>query len=145
MVRFFVEEGSVPSMESLAEPYAIQKRKPRRRRRTKNQNLMNKMKRTEEKAASTTRRKGRRRKGRRRKEENGELSDTLEEKQELAHIGHENGKEKVVVSGKNAEEANTYAPLKSFADSKLPDNVLDCCKNFKSPSPIQAHAWPFSI
>ncbi|KAJ6705897.1 ATP-DEPENDENT RNA HELICASE DBP3 [Salix purpurea] len=52
--------------------------------------------------------------------------------------------ERVVVSGKGAQETK-YAPLKSFAEAKLPDNVLECCKNFKSPSPIQAHAWPFLL
>ncbi|GLT80611.1 hypothetical protein SLA2020_520420 [Shorea laevis] len=77
-------------------------------------------------------------------EKNEEPSETHEVKQELAQTGDENGKENVVVSGKNAKEAK-YAPLKSFADSKLPENVLDCCKNFKSPSPIQAHAWPFLL
>ena len=54
------------------------------------------------------------------------------------------GKEKVIVSGKNAEEAK-YAPLKSFVGSKLPGNVLDCCKDFSIPSPIQAHSWPFLL
>lgn len=63
--------------------------------------------------------------------------------------GLSNGKEeveenKVVVTGKDVEEAK-YAPLKSFADSKLPENVLQCCKNFKNPSPIQAHSWPFLL
>ncbi|GKU95833.1 hypothetical protein SLEP1_g9142 [Rubroshorea leprosula] len=77
-------------------------------------------------------------------EKNGEPSEIHEVKRELTQIGDENGKEKVVVSGKDAEEAK-YAPLKSFADSKLPENVLDCCKSFKSPSPIQAHAWPFLL
>ncbi|CAK7356037.1 unnamed protein product [Dovyalis caffra] len=52
--------------------------------------------------------------------------------------------ERVVVSGKDAQEAK-YAPLKSFAEAKLSDNVLECCKNFKNPSPIQAHAWPFLL
>jgi ATP-dependent RNA helicase DBP3 len=50
--------------------------------------------------------------------------------------------DRVVVSGKDTQETK-YASLKSFAEAKLPDNVLECCKNFKNPSPIQAHAWPF--
>ncbi|XVF13717.1 hypothetical protein REPUB_Repub08aG0231600 [Reevesia pubescens] len=74
-------------------------------------------------------------------ERNGEFNETRKETQESVQF---DGKEKVVVSGKNAEEAK-YAPLKSFAESKLPENVLDCCKDFSSPSPIQAHAWPFLL
>ncbi|XP_043808460.1 DEAD-box ATP-dependent RNA helicase 5 isoform X2 [Manihot esculenta] len=50
----------------------------------------------------------------------------------------------VAVTGKDAHEAK-YAPLKSFAESNLPDIVLKCCENFKNPSPIQAHAWPFLL
>ncbi|KAJ7953382.1 DEAD-box ATP-dependent RNA helicase [Quillaja saponaria] len=50
----------------------------------------------------------------------------------------------VVVSGKNVNEVK-YAPLKSFAASGLPDKVLECCKNFDSPSPIQSRAWPFLL
>ncbi|XWS49323.1 hypothetical protein CRYUN_Cryun13aG0153900 [Craigia yunnanensis] len=73
--------------------------------------------------------------------ENGEFNETRMEEQDSVQF---DGKEKVIVSGKNAEEAK-YAPLKSFADSKLPENVLDCCKDFSSPSPIQAHAWPFLL
>ncbi|XP_010261619.1 PREDICTED: DEAD-box ATP-dependent RNA helicase 5 [Nelumbo nucifera] len=50
----------------------------------------------------------------------------------------------VVVSGKNTQESK-YAPLSSFAESHLPDEVLECCKNFSKPSPIQSHAWPFLL
>lgn len=50
----------------------------------------------------------------------------------------------VVVSGKNSGDSK-YSPLNSFADSKLPDNVLECCKGFAKPSPIQSHAWPFLL
>ncbi|CAH8390317.1 unnamed protein product [Eruca vesicaria subsp. sativa] len=52
--------------------------------------------------------------------------------------------QKVVVTGKGAEEAK-YAALTSFAESKLPENVLDCCKTFQKPSPIQSHSWPFLL
>ncbi|XP_050207074.1 DEAD-box ATP-dependent RNA helicase 5 [Mercurialis annua] len=52
--------------------------------------------------------------------------------------------EKIVVTGKDVKEAK-YEPLKSFSESKLPDTVLKCCENFKNPSPIQAHAWPFLL
>ncbi|XWS62234.1 hypothetical protein CRYUN_Cryun07bG0192900 [Craigia yunnanensis] len=74
-------------------------------------------------------------------EENGGFNETRMEEQDSVQF---DGNEKVVVSGKNAEEAK-YAPLKSFAGSKLPENVLDCCKDFSIPSPIQAHAWPFLL
>ncbi|KHG14383.1 hypothetical protein F383_17781 [Gossypium arboreum] len=57
-------------------------------------------------------------------EENGESIETANGKEDSVQF---DDKEKVVVSGKNAEEAK-YAPLKSFSNSKLPKNVLDCCK-----------------
>ena len=50
----------------------------------------------------------------------------------------------VVVTGKDVEEAK-YAALKSFKESKLPSEVLQCCKNFESPSQIQSRAWPFLL
>ncbi|PON63360.1 DNA helicase, ATP-dependent [Parasponia andersonii] len=50
----------------------------------------------------------------------------------------------VVVTGKDVEEAK-YAPLKSFKESKLPSEVLQCCQNFESPSLIQARSWPFLL
>ncbi|XP_014519387.1 DEAD-box ATP-dependent RNA helicase 5 [Vigna radiata var. radiata] len=50
----------------------------------------------------------------------------------------------VVVTGKNAGDAK-YAAVKSFSDSGLPENVLECCKGFEKPSPIQSRAWPFLL
>lgn len=50
----------------------------------------------------------------------------------------------VVVSGKDVNDKK-YKALKSFGDSGLPDNVLECCKNFDKPSPIQSHSWPFLL
>lgn len=50
----------------------------------------------------------------------------------------------VVVSGNNTKDSK-YKALRSFADSGLPSDVLDCCKNFDKPSPIQSHAWPFLL
>ncbi|KAL6639107.1 hypothetical protein ACP70R_022837 [Stipagrostis hirtigluma subsp. patula] len=50
----------------------------------------------------------------------------------------------VAVTGKGFEDAK-YAPLQSFAAAELPPQVLDCCKEFTRPSPIQAHAWPFLL
>ncbi|XP_047981128.1 DEAD-box ATP-dependent RNA helicase 5 isoform X1 [Salvia hispanica] len=50
----------------------------------------------------------------------------------------------VVVSGKNVNESR-YKALDSFSESGLPDDVLECCKAFDKPSPIQAHSWPFLL
>ncbi|KAK4797301.1 hypothetical protein SAY86_029627 [Trapa natans] len=50
----------------------------------------------------------------------------------------------VAVSGKDAKNP-MYAPLESFEGSKLPEEVLECCKGFKKPSPIQSRAWPFLL
>ncbi|XP_061343040.1 DEAD-box ATP-dependent RNA helicase 5 [Gastrolobium bilobum] len=50
----------------------------------------------------------------------------------------------VVVTGKNAGDAK-YAAVKTFGDSELPENVLECCKGFERPSPIQSRAWPFLL
>nr|CAB3456363.1 unnamed protein product [Digitaria exilis] len=56
-----------------------------------------------------------------------------------------NGAEKAVaVTGKGSEDLK-YAPLRSFSAAELPSQVLDCCKEFARPSPIQAHAWPFLL
>ncbi|TXG54215.1 hypothetical protein EZV62_019471 [Acer yangbiense] len=77
--------------------------------------------------------------------ENGKASETDEAKQEDVVIA--NGKQedvKVLVTGKNSDEAK-YAPLKCFSESKLPDNVMECCNSFSKPSPIQSHAWPFLL
>ncbi|XP_075108468.1 DEAD-box ATP-dependent RNA helicase 5 isoform X2 [Nicotiana tabacum] len=50
----------------------------------------------------------------------------------------------VVVTGKDANESK-YKALAKFVDSGLPSDVLDCCKNFEKPSPIQSHSWPFLL
>ncbi|KAL6985665.1 RNA helicase [Sarracenia purpurea var. burkii] len=49
-----------------------------------------------------------------------------------------------VVSGKDVEESK-YAALRSFAESGLPKEVLECCEKFDKPSPIQSHSWPFLL
>ncbi|KZV31746.1 DEAD-box ATP-dependent RNA helicase 5 [Dorcoceras hygrometricum] len=56
-------------------------------------------------------------------------------------IRHGNG---VVLSGKNVNDSK-YATLNSFGESGLPSEVLECCKNFNKPSPIQSHSWPFLL
>ncbi|KAK4728251.1 hypothetical protein R3W88_021239 [Solanum pinnatisectum] len=50
----------------------------------------------------------------------------------------------VVVTGKGADESK-YKALEKFVDAGLPSEVLECCKNFEKPSPIQSHSWPFLI
>lgn len=49
-----------------------------------------------------------------------------------------------VVTGKDAKDPK-YKPLDSFAESGLPAEVLDCCKGFTRPSPIQSNTWPFLL
>lgn len=50
----------------------------------------------------------------------------------------------VVVSGKDINDIK-YKALKSFQESNLSDELLDCCKNFSKPSPIQSNSWPFLL
>ncbi|KAM3322398.1 DEAD-box ATP-dependent RNA helicase 5 [Capsicum chacoense] len=50
----------------------------------------------------------------------------------------------VVVTGKGANESK-YKALTNFVDSGIPREVLECCKNFEKPSPIQSHSWPFLL
>ncbi|XP_076913996.1 DEAD-box ATP-dependent RNA helicase 5-like [Bidens hawaiensis] len=50
----------------------------------------------------------------------------------------------VVVSGKDISDAK-YKALNSFAESNLSDELLECCKNFNKPSPIQSNSWPFLL
>ncbi|KAK2995036.1 hypothetical protein RJ640_024479 [Escallonia rubra] len=50
----------------------------------------------------------------------------------------------VVVSGKDVNDSK-YGALKSFEEARLPDEVVECCKNFDKPSPIQSHSWPFLL
>ncbi|KAL5973091.1 hypothetical protein ACLOJK_037117 [Asimina triloba] len=69
------------------------------------------------------------------------------EKESDKGLSVENGKQEadgVVVYGNDAT-LSKYAALKSFLESGLPDEVLECCKNFSRPSPIQSHAWPFLL
>ncbi|KAL6578703.1 hypothetical protein OROMI_008919 [Orobanche minor] len=50
----------------------------------------------------------------------------------------------VVVSGKNVNDSK-YKALSSFVESGLSSEVLECCKTFDKPSPIQSHSWPFLL
>ncbi|KAF8380753.1 hypothetical protein HHK36_028243 [Tetracentron sinense] len=75
--------------------------------------------------------------------ENGERKRSIDEdKQEK--IARRDELDGVVVSGKNTTESK-YAALSSFVESQLPDELLECCKNFSKPSPIQSYAWPFLL
>lgn len=84
-----------------------------------------------------------------------EVENGIESKEFENGIENTNKKEKkkeqkqskdseVSVSGKGSEDGK-YSTLQSFEEAGLPENVLQCCKNFKKPSPIQAHAWPFLL
>lgn len=85
--------------------------------------------------------------------ENGEKMTKKKEKKKESDVEGEGVEVKleelqkgngVAVSGKGSGEAK-YAALSSFAQSKLPREVLKCCENFSKPSPIQANSWPFLL
>ncbi|CAN7045004.1 hypothetical protein F2Q70_00020860 [Brassica cretica] len=82
-------------------------------------------------------------KEKKKKEEESEVPEKKLEP-EASNGGGGESEQKVVVTGKGVEEAK-YAALTSFAESELPANVLDCCKTFQKPSPIQSHSWPFLL
>ncbi|VFQ70573.1 unnamed protein product [Cuscuta campestris] len=52
--------------------------------------------------------------------------------------------EGVFMSGKDVNDLK-FKALEKFSDSGLPDKVLECCKSFAKPSPIQSHSWPFLL
>lgn len=78
------------------------------------------------------------------KEISGDVSEKKIEDSSVSNGAGGESEQKVVVTGKGVEEAK-YAALTSFAQSNLPENVLDCCKTFQKPSPIQSHSWPFLL
>ncbi|CAH8358451.1 unnamed protein product [Eruca vesicaria subsp. sativa] len=91
--------------------------------------------------------KEKKKKKKRKREEEKKKEETIVPESEDSDVSNGGGGEsehKVVVTGKDVEEAK-YAALTSFAESKLPENVLDCCKTFQKPSPIQSHTWPFLL
>ncbi|CAI9095212.1 OLC1v1031099C1 [Oldenlandia corymbosa var. corymbosa] len=74
---------------------------------------------------------------------NGSLEKSKEtERIDGTEVIENNGN--VVKSGKDVNDSK-YKPLESFAASGLADNVLECCKNFDRPSPIQSNSWPFLL
>lgn len=56
----------------------------------------------------------------------------------------ENQKLCVSVSGHGSEDPK-FRKLENFELDGVPANVLECCKKFERPSPIQSHAWPFLL
>jgi ATP-dependent RNA helicase DBP3 len=50
----------------------------------------------------------------------------------------------VKVSGIGSEDSK-FRPIQSFSDVNVPKEILECCKDFKKPSPIQSYAWPFLL
>ncbi|XP_023511461.1 DEAD-box ATP-dependent RNA helicase 5-like isoform X1 [Cucurbita pepo subsp. pepo] len=76
------------------------------------------------------------------KDEN--VSINASDEKEEAKVDENSTDGSVVVTGKGVKEAG-FVPLKSFVEAGLPDAVLECCRTFKSPSPIQSHAWPFLL
>ncbi|XP_073133221.1 DEAD-box ATP-dependent RNA helicase 5-like isoform X1 [Henckelia pumila] len=81
---------------------------------------------------------------------NNGIIETARKLEKCSGVGSENASEEirhgsgVVVSGKNVNDSK-YATLNSFSESRLPSEVLECCKNFNKPSPIQSHSWPFLL
>lgn len=85
------------------------------------------------------------------KKDKEEAKETASDKEEKN--GREGGEDAVedvregtgvLVSGKNVNDSK-YKPLDSFNESGLPSNVLECCKSFDKPSPIQSHSWPYLL
>ncbi|XP_011074767.1 DEAD-box ATP-dependent RNA helicase 5 [Sesamum indicum] len=78
---------------------------------------------------------------RKKKKKDREGEEKEEEKNATDEVREGSG---VVVSGKNVNDSK-YKALNSFAESGLPGEVLECCKTFDNPSPIQSHSWPFLL
>ncbi|KAI3453858.1 hypothetical protein Pfo_010521 [Paulownia fortunei] len=84
------------------------------------------------------------------KDKEGEAKEIVSKKEKNGREGEENAMEEVressgvVVSGKNVNDSK-YKALNSFVESGLPSEVLECCKTFDKPSPIQSHSWPFLL
>ncbi|KAM7507264.1 hypothetical protein LguiA_017717 [Lonicera macranthoides] len=83
--------------------------------------------------------------------ESGTLNGSIKKKkakqeseEEKVEESLKNDNKGVVVSGKDANDSK-YEALKSFNVPGLPKEVLECCKNFDKPSPIQSHSWPFLL
>ena len=71
-----------------------------------------------------------------------------DDKESKTHQGKEKDetiKDGLVVVSEHNVKLGKYAPLKSFVESSLPQEVLECHKNFQSPSSIQSRAWPFLL
>ncbi|KAM0964015.1 hypothetical protein ACFX15_022442 [Malus domestica] len=99
----------------------------------------------EEDSDSIVKKKKKKKKKHQKSKDKEEEPENNQEPQENGHADEgESGDAAVVVSGKDSKEAK-YKPLTSFAESKLPSEVLQCCQNFNSPSPIQSRAWPFLL
>ncbi|KAF5753835.1 putative RNA helicase [Helianthus annuus] len=72
-----------------------------------------------------------------------------EEKEEVKEVNGgvdevRESEDNVVVSGKDISDSK-YKALNTFAESNLSDQLLECCKNFSKPSPIQSNSWPFLL
>ncbi|KAF7809452.1 DEAD-box ATP-dependent RNA helicase 5 [Senna tora] len=77
--------------------------------------------------------------------ENGVETESVERNDAENGVDDESVRdEHVVVTGKNIKDEK-YVPTKTFAASGLPEKVLECCKSFEKPSPIQSRAWPFLL
>ncbi|ERN15557.1 DEAD-box ATP-dependent RNA helicase 5 [Amborella trichopoda] len=76
-----------------------------------------------------------------------DVAEVQEESQKNGNslkLDDETSDDGVIVSGRCIKESK-YTALKCFEEAKLPDTVMECCKGFSKPSPIQSHSWPFLL
>jgi ATP-dependent RNA helicase DBP3 len=143
-LKDFTTAEPEPAQESSPNPEIKAEKKKKKKRKDKDEaNPKRKLQETEPQEARKEKKKKKDKKG------DDAETETHEGKVEMQrNDGVDDGETvrdgHVVVSGKNVESAK-YAPLKSFAESRLPEEVLECCKNFQSPSLIQSRAWPFLL
>ena len=120
--------------------------KKKKKKKNKNKNKQRNKDKAEEPEANNPKRKHEEIEAKEKKSKNKKPKE--DEKESKTHEGKEEDEAVkdglVVVSGQNVK-LGKYAPLKSFAESGLPQEVLECCNNFQSPSSIQSRAWPFLL
>ncbi|XP_071692543.1 DEAD-box ATP-dependent RNA helicase 5-like [Rutidosis leptorrhynchoides] len=80
-----------------------------------------------------------------------ELSEKKKKKKQKKEENNKTGvdevrqtEDNVVVSGKDINDVK-FKALNTFSESNLSDVLLECCKNFSKPSPIQSNSWPFLL
>ncbi|KAK4549301.1 hypothetical protein RGQ29_032756 [Quercus rubra] len=129
-----------------SEPPQNPENKMKKKKKKKDKNKQRNKDKAEEPEANNPKRKHEEIEAKEKKSKNKKPKE--DEKESKTHEGKEEDEAVkdglVVVSGQNVK-LGKYAPLKSFAESGLPQEVLECCNNFQSPSSIQSRAWPFLL